>query len=165
MQIRIVVAASENNIIGLDNELPWRLPDDLRFFKKMTLGMPVVMGRHTWESLGKALPGRLNVVISSSMNKAPEESVMVFAGLEDALDYLRGQEYEEIAVIGGGQLYHSALAYTQVVYLTRVHTVLEKGTAFFPVLPPEEWKLTWEERHETDDKHVYPFTFQRWERK
>lgn len=165
MQIRIVVAASENNVIGLNNELPWRLPDDLRFFKKMTLGMPVVMGRNTWISLGKALPGRLNVVVSSTLQETPEEGVLVFASLEAALDELRSKGHEEIAVIGGGQLYHTALAYTQTVYLTRVHAVLEKGTAFFPTLPPEEWQLTWEEPHEADEKHSYPFTFQKWERK
>lgn len=164
MQIRIVVAASENNVIGLDNQLPWHLPDDLRFFKKMTQGMPVVMGKNTWISLGKTLPGRLNVVVSSSLKEVPEE-VQVFPGLEEALDELRRNNHEDIAIIGGGQLYHAALPFTQVVYLTRVHTVLDKGTAFFPVLPAEEWELTWEEQHETDEKHIYPFTFQKWERK
>lgn len=164
MQIRIVVAASENNVIGLDNALPWHLPDDLRFFKKMTQGMPVIMGKNTWISLGKALPNRLNVIISSTMKEVPEE-VLLFPEFEPALEQLREKGHENIAVIGGGQLYHAALQFTHVVYLTRVHTVLEKGTAFFPVLPPEEWQLTWEEAHEADEKHVYPFTFQKWERK
>ncbi len=164
MQIRIVVAASENNVIGLDNQLPWHLPDDLRFFKKMTQGLPVVMGKNTWLSLGKALPGRLNIVVSTSLKEVPE-GVLVFAGLEEALDCLREKEYEDIAVIGGGQIYLAALPFTHVVYLTRVHTVLENGTALFPALLPEEWQLTWEEKHEADEKHLYPFTFQKWERK
>lgn len=164
MQIRIVVAASEDNIIGRDNALPWHLPDDLRFFKRMTMGMPVVMGRNTWVSLGKALPGRLNVVISGSLREVPE-GVLLFAELDAALEYLRREAYEHIAIIGGGQLYHSALPFTQVVYLTRVHTLLEEGTAFFPELPPEEWQKTWEEAHEADEKHRYSFTFQQWERK
>lgn len=164
MDVRIVVAASENNVIGLDNDLPWRLPEDLKFFKKMTLGLPVVMGRNTWVSLGKALPGRLNVVVSSQLHTLPE-GVVLKKDLEDALAYLREQDYPEIAVIGGGQLYLAALAFTNTVYLTRVHAVIEKGTAFFPVLPPEEWRLTWEEAHEADEKHAYAFTFQKWERK
>lgn len=164
MQIRIVVAASENNVIGLDNQLPWHLPDDLRFFKKMTLGLPVVMGKNTWQSLGKALPGRLNVVVSSSLTDMPE-GVLLFKDLEEALDYLREQGQEDVAVIGGGQVYHAALPFTHTVYLTRVHAELEKGTAFFPVLPADEWTLTWEENHEADEKHKYPFTFQQWERK
>lgn len=164
MDVRIVVAASENNVIGLDNDLPWRLPEDLKFFKKMTLGLPVVMGRNTWVSLGKALPGRLNVVVSSQLHTLPE-GVVLKKDLEDALAYLREQDYTEIAVIGGGQLYLAALAFTSTVYLTRVHAVIEKGTAFFPVLPPEEWQLTWEEAHEADEKHAYAFTFQKWERK
>jgi len=163
MQIRIVVAASENNVIGLHNKLPWRLPDDLRFFKKMTRGLPVVMGRKTWESLGKPLPERLNIVLSSSLSAVPE-GVLLFSELEEALDYLRAQQHDEVAIIGGGQIYHAALPFTHTVYLTRVHTILEEGTAVFPELPPEEWKLAWEERHEADDQHAYPFTFQRWER-
>jgi dihydrofolate reductase len=164
MNIRIVVAASENNVIGLDNQLPWHLPDDLKFFKKMTHGMPVVMGKNTWISLGKALSGRLNVVISSSLKDLPE-GVLLFESLEDALAYLRDQEHEEISIIGGGQLYHSSLDYTHTVYLTRVHAVLDKGTATFPELPDEDWKLVWEEPHAADDRHKYAFTFQQWERK
>ncbi len=165
MQIRIVVAASENNVIGLDNKLPWHLPDDLKFFKKMTQGMPVIMGRHTWESLGKPLSGRLNIVLSSTLKQAPAEGVLIFKDLEEALDSLRQQDHEDIAIIGGGQIYHAALPFTQVVYLTRVHTILDKGTAFFPEMLPDEWKLTWEEEHAADEKHAYPFTFQKWERK
>lgn len=164
MNIRIVVAASENNVIGLDNQLPWHLPDDLKFFKKMTAGMPIVMGKNTWESLGKVLPGRLNIIISATLKEAPE-GVMLFNTLDKALDYLREQSFEDISIIGGGQLYLAALVYTHTVYLTRVHTVLEEGTAFFPVLPAEEWELIWEEAHEADDRHAYPFTFQQWQRK
>lgn len=164
MDVRIVVAASENNVIGIDNDLPWRLPDDLRFFKKMTMGLPVIMGRHTWESLGRALPGRLNVVISSKLQQAPE-GVRVTGDLEDAFARLREEGHEEVAVIGGGKLYHAALPFTHTVYLTRVHAAISGGTAFFPVLPPDEWTLAWEERHEADEKHAFAFTFQKWVRK
>jgi dihydrofolate reductase len=126
--------------------------------------MPIVMGKNTWISLGKALPGRLNVVVSSTIKDLPE-GVLRFDTLEEALAYLREQTLEEISIIGGGQLYHSALDFTNTVYLTRVHTVLEKGTAFFPELPAEDWTLVWEEHHPADDRHAFAFTFQQWERK
>jgi dihydrofolate reductase len=163
MEIRIVVAASENNFIGIDNQLPWHLPDDLKFFKKMTSHMPVVMGKNTWISLGRALPNRLNIVISTSLKEAPED-VLIIDSLEKAMAYLRKENHEIVSIIGGGQIYKAALPITDVVYLTRVHTVIENGTASFPALPPNEWKLTWEEAHHADEKHAYDFTFQKWER-
>lgn len=163
MEIRIIVAASENNYIGLDNQLPWHLPDDLKFFKKMTSGMPIIMGKNTWLSLGKALPNRLNIIISTSLKEVPD-GVLVFDSIEKAINFLKDGNYEVANIIGGGQIYKASLSITDVVYLTRVHTVLEKGTASFPALPSNEWKLTWEEAHEADEKHSYGFTFQKWER-
>lgn len=163
MEIRIVVAASENNFIGIDNQLPWHLPEDLKFFKKMTTGMPVVMGKNTWISLGRALPNRLNVVISSSLNDAPD-GVLIFDSLEKAIAYLKKDGHETVSIIGGGQIYKAALHLTDVVYLTRVHTVLENGTASFPPLSEKEWKLTWEEAHTADEKNKFDYTFQKWER-
>jgi dihydrofolate reductase len=163
MEIRIVVAASENNYIGLDNQLPWHLPDDLKFFKKMTSHMPVVMGKNTWISLGRALPNRLNIIISTTMQEAPE-GVLIFETLDAAILFLKKEKHETVSIIGGGQIYKAALHLTDVVYMTRVHTVLEKGTASFPVLQKDEWKLTWEEPHHKDEKHAYDFTFQKWER-
>lgn len=163
MEIRIVVAASENNFIGIDNQLPWHLPDDLKFFKKMTSHMPVVMGKNTWISLGKALPNRLNIVISSILKEVPE-GVLIVESLEKAIEYLRIESHEVVSIIGGGQIYKAALPLTDVVYLTRVHTVLQNGTVTFPVLPKEDWKLTWEEAHHADEKHAFDFTFQKWER-
>jgi len=163
MEIRIVVAASENDFIGLDNQLPWHLPEDLKFFKRMTTGMPAVMGKNTWLSLGKALPNRLNVVVSSSLNGLPE-GVLRFDSLETAIAFLKHEGHETISIIGGGQIYKAALPLTDVVYLTRVHTVLERGTASFPRLPENEWKLSWEEAHTADEKHKFDYTFQKWER-
>lgn len=163
MQVSMVVAASENNVIGIDNELPWRLPDDLKFFKKNTLGKPVVMGKNTWISLGKALPGRLNMVISSTLKDVPE-GVLVFTTVEAALDFLRQHDYAEASIIGGGKIYHASMALTDVIYMTRVHTTVEQGTAFFPEIPTQDWKLTWEEAHPADEKHAYAFTFQKWEK-
>lgn len=163
MQVSMIVAASENNVIGVDNELPWRLPDDLKFFKQNTLGKPVVMGKNTWISLGKPLPGRLNIVISSSLKNAPE-GVLVFTSIEAALVFLKQQNHAEVAIIGGGKIYHAAMELTDVIYITRVHTTIAQGTAFFPVIPPKDWQLVWEEQHPADDKHAYAFTFQQWEK-
>lgn len=163
MEIRIVVAASENDFIGIDNQLPWHLPEDLKFFKRMTTGMPVVMGKNTWISLGKALPGRLNVVVSSSIKRVPE-GVLIFDSLETAIAYLKKEGHEKISIIGGGQIYKAALHFTDVVYLTRVHTVLENGTASFARLSEKEWKLTWQEAHTADEKNRFDYTFQKWER-
>ncbi len=163
MQVSMIVAASENNVIGVDNELPWRLPDDLKFFKKNTLGKPVVMGKNTWISLGKALPGRLNIVISSSLKDVPE-GVLVFTTIEAALDQLRQHDHPEAAIIGGGKIYHAALHLTDIIYMTRVHATISGGTAFFPAISPQDWRLSWEEPHPADDKHAYAFTFQQWEK-
>ncbi|PSK89046.1 dihydrofolate reductase [Taibaiella chishuiensis] len=162
MQVSMIVAASENNVIGVDNELPWRLPDDLKFFKKQSLGKPVIMGKNTWISLGKALPGRLNIVISATLKEVPE-GVLVFSRIEEALDYLRAQHHAEVAIIGGGQIYKAAMHLADVIYMTRVHTTINNGTAFFPVIAPGQWQLVWEEAHPADDKHAFAFTFQRWE--
>jgi len=163
MKLTIVVAASENNVIGRDNEMPWHLPDDFRFFKKMTMDKPVIMGRNTFVSLGKILPGRLNIIISSSMKDAPE-GVKVFATVEAALAYLGKEGIPEASIIGGGQIYKSTLGITDIVYLTRIHTVIDDGTTFFPELDKDEWQLTWQEYHPKDEKHLYDFTFQKWER-
>lgn len=163
MEVSMIVAAAENNVIGVDNELPWRLPDDLKFFKKQSLGKPVIMGRNTWISLGKALPGRLNIVISSSLKDAPE-GVLVFTDIEGALNFLQQHHHAEAAIIGGGQIYKSAMDLADVIYMTRVHTTIQEGTAFFPEIPAGRWNLVWEEAHAADDKHAFAFTFQKWEK-
>lgn len=163
MKLTIVVAASENNVIGRDNNMPWHLPDDFRFFKKMTMDKPVIMGRNTFVSLGKILPGRLNIIISSSMKEAPA-GVQVFDTVGAALAYLEKEGITEASIIGGGQIYNATLGITDIVYLTRIHTVIDDGTTFFPELDKDEWQLTWQEYHPKDEKHLYDFTFQKWER-
>lgn len=164
MLITIVVAASENQVIGVGNALPWHLSDDLKFFKKVTLGKPVLMGRKTFESMGKALPGRMNMVLSRSAPALPE-GVLHFGSLPDALGFLKQQDIPELCIIGGGVLFAEALPYTDQVYLTRVHAVLEQGDAFFPELRPEDWELVWQEEHPADEKHIHAFTFQQYKRK
>jgi len=163
MQITLVVAASENNVIGIGNQLPWHLSDDLKFFKKVTSGKPVVMGRKTFESLGRPLPNRLNIVLSRSGMSLPE-GVLLYHSLQEAIDFLRQQETPEVCIIGGGVVFKEALPLADQVYLTRVHTTIDNGEAFFPVLSPSEWELVWESAHPADEKHTYAFTFLQYKR-
>lgn len=159
----IVVAASENNVIGVQNTLPWHLPDDLKFFKKITLGKPVLMGRKTFESLGRPLPKRLNMVLSRQPLTLPE-GVLHFYTYAEAIAYLEQLDTEEVCVIGGGVVFSEALKDIDQVYLTRIHTVLEGGEVFFPALEPADWEQVWEEFHPADEQHRYSFTFQHFKR-
>jgi dihydrofolate reductase len=162
MVISLIVAASTNNVIGVNNQLPWHLPNDLKFFKNLTWAMPVVMGRRTFESMGKALNGRVNIVITSQENALFENAVTVNS-VKDALFVAEGGDYKEVFIIGGGQIFSEVLPKANKVYLTRVHTEIS-GDVFFPELG-KQWKLAWNEDHFKDEKHKYDYSFQRWERK
>jgi len=142
VRISIIAAAARNNVIGRDNQLPWQLPDDLRYFKQVTLGKPVVMGRKTFESIGRLLPGRLNIVISRQPDWQAE-GVLVASGLEVALQLAERQAPEtadELMVIGGAEIYKQALPLASRIYLTRVHEEFE-GDAFFPDIDERSWML------------------------
>ncbi len=157
--ISIIVAASENDVIGVDGELPWRLPADLKHFKATTLGKPVIMGRKTWESLGRPLPGRQNIVITRQAGySAPGCDVVASPG--DALQACNAAA--EVMVIGGSQIYAMFLRLAKRVYLTRVHTELA-GDAYFPSLD-DSWVLLEEDAHPSDDTHAHPFTIMTFER-
>lgn len=138
----LIVAATRNQVIGRDNQMPWHLPEDLRYFKQRTLGKPIIMGRKTWESIGRPLPGRLNLVVSRQAD-LQLEGAEVFTELSTALEraqvWAREQGVDEVMLIGGGQLYHQALAHAKTVYLTRIEVELE-GDTFFPKLPFDEWQ-------------------------
>lgn len=162
MIISLVVAASTNNVIGVKNQLPWHLPNDLRFFKNLTWAMPVVMGRKTFQSMGKALPGRMNIVVTGQKEASFENAVAVNS-IRDALFVAGDADYKEVFVIGGGQIFNEVLPKADKVYLTRVHTNIE-GDVFFPQLD-QDWKLAWNEDHFKDLKHAFDYSFQRWERK
>jgi len=158
--ISIIVAVSTNNVIGTQGELPWRLSDDLKHFKQVTMGKPIIMGRKTWESIGRPLPGRQNIVITRQPGFQAEGCDVVTsidAGIAAAGDV------EEIMVIGGGQIYDVALPAAERLYLTRVHTEIE-GDAFFPEIDEGEWRLVSDEQHRSDDKNEYPYSFQAYER-
>jgi dihydrofolate reductase len=159
MNVSIVVAAAENNVIGSANALPWRLPDDLRRFKALTLGKPVVMGRRTWESIGKPLPGRTNIVVSRRSDLLLEGATVVDS-LAQA--FAAGARHSagapEVMVIGGAEIYRQALASTTTVHLTRVHARVA-GDAYFPELAAEDWAETELQFHPVDERHAYAFSF------
>ncbi|MVN77625.1 dihydrofolate reductase [Hymenobacter sp. HMF4947] len=158
--VTLVVAAAENNIIGRDGQLPWgRLPADLRHFKELTLGHPVVMGRKTYDSIGRALPGRANLVVTRQPNWAApgcEAVPSVLAAVERARE-LAGPE-GTVCIIGGGEIYREALPLADVVYLTEVHGTFE-GDASFPALPPAAWREETRARHAADAANPYAYSF------
>lgn len=164
MNLSLIVAVADDNVIGQNNTLPWHLPEDLKFFKKHTMGKPVLMGRKTFESLGRALPGRLNIVLSGSADLKLPEGVLLFNDIQAALKRIEQEQVEEAFVIGGGHLFETCLPYIDRMYITRVHGSFPVGDAFFPSIDHAHWKLIWEENHEADQEHMYPFTFQLFER-
>ena len=163
MTVSLVVAASENNAIGKNNQLLWHLPNDLKFFKNITWGMVVVMGRKTYESVNKPLPGRVNIVITRQADWTAEGTITA-ADLTDALTKAEATNCKEIFVIGGGEIYKQAMAVADKIYLTRVHATLE-GDTFFPEINEAEWKLTSNDDFPIDDKHKFAYSFQTWEKK
>jgi dihydrofolate reductase len=161
MRRSLVVAMSRNRVIGRGNKLPWHLPDDLASFKRVTMGRPVIMGRRTYESIGKPLPGRLNIVVSGRENfNAP--GCTVVRSMDEA--YRAAGEAEEVSIIGGGAIYEAALPAVDTIYLTEVDADVE-GDAFFPAIDPTQWKETELERHPADARHAYPFRIVKLERK
>lgn len=157
--IALIVAVADNGVIGRNGQLPWQLPLDLKHFKQLSLGHPILMGRRTFESIGRPLPGRTNVVVTRQPDwSAPGCEVVhsLAQGLEVAATKPSG---ELICVIGGGEIYQAALPAADIVYLTEVHHAVPDGDAFFPTLPPAEWREEARERHEADDKHAFPFSF------
>lgn len=154
--LAFVVAAAENGVIGRDNQLIWHLPADLKHFKQLTQGHPVVMGRRTYESIGRPLPNRTNIVVTRQTDwqaDGCETAQSVPAALERA-----SQLDEEVFVIGGAEIYRQALPAADTIYLTEVHHSFE-GDVTFPELDRAVWREEARQRHEADDKHAYPFTF------
>jgi dihydrofolate reductase len=160
--ISLVVAAAKNNAIGKDGKLPWHLPNDLRHFKNVTWGMPVVMGRKTFESLGKALPGRKNIVITRQPGWKAEGAVAV-KKIEDAIFVASETDAKEIMVIGGGEIFRELFDRAGRIYMTRVDASPEADT-FFPVIDPKDWWLVSKRKFEADEKNLYNYSFETWER-
>jgi dihydrofolate reductase len=165
--LSIIVAAASNGVIGRNNALPWHLPGDLQYFKRITMGKPVVMGRKTFESIGRPLPGRTNVVISRDPGFSAA-GVKVVASLEAALklatDIAMIDGVEELVVIGGEQIYREALPMAQRIYLTEVHADVE-GDAVLPPVRWEEWSEISRERHAASGTNPYDYSFVVFERR
>jgi dihydrofolate reductase len=162
MIISFVVAASNNNVIGKDNKLLWNLPNDMKFFKNVTWGMPVVMGRKSYDSLGKPLKGRTNIVLTRQ-NDWNEESTVAVKSFDDAVFLVKSMDVKEMMVIGGGEIFKMVFEKANRIYLTRVDAELE-GDTWFPAIDPKEWELVSRKDHPADDKHKYAYSFQVWER-
>ena len=161
MRRSLVVAMSRNRAIGRNNQLPWRLPADLAFFKRVTMGHPVIMGRRTYESIGKPLPGRLNIVVSGQKGfQAP--GCVVVPSMEEA--YRAAGSADEVSIIGGNAIFQAALPAADVIYLTDVDAEVE-GDVFFPAFDRSAWRETELERHPADSRHQYPFRILKLERK
>lgn len=153
--LTIIVAAAQNNVIGSANQLPWRLPDDLKRFKALSLGKPVLMGRKTFDAIGRPLPGRTNIVISRQPGLQIDDCIVV-PSLDAAI--AAAGAVPEIVIIGGAQIYAQALPLTTTVHLTRVHASVT-GDASFPELDPQQWREVAVEHHDADDRHPYAFSF------
>lgn len=159
-RIALIAAQAENHVIGLDNQMPWHLPEDLQYFKKVTLGKPVIMGRKTFESIGRPLPGRTNIVITRQSNWS-SEGVSVASSLDAALELAEKESPDELMVIGGAQIYAEALPSAQRIYLTQIHKVID-GDAWFPALEDDWRQVSRQDGHSEKQNLGYSFlTFDR----
>lgn len=161
MRLAIIVAQAENRVIGTNNKLPWHLPEDLRYFKQVTMSKPIIMGRKTYESIGRPLPGRTNIVISRQPDYAPD-GVRVVASLEAAMELAESISVidgaEEVMVIGGAQIYEQALAVADRLYLTQVHASVE-GDAWFPAIAKDQWREVGREDFTAKEPNPYDYSF------
>ncbi|MFO8086417.1 MAG: type 3 dihydrofolate reductase [Bacteroidales bacterium] len=156
--LSLIVAVAQDNVIGKDNTMPWHLPADLKHFKSITYGHPVIMGRKTFESIGKPLPGRKNIVLSTGKAiAAKHQDIILVHSMADALKECR--EAEEVFVIGGNSIYQLALPLAERIYLTRIDAQFP-GDTFFPELNKNRWVVVEEEKHQADDKNPYDYIFQ-----
>lgn len=161
MNISIIVATSKNNVIGLNNQLPWHLPADLKYFKSLTNGHSIIMGRKTYDSIGRPLPNRENIIITRDKNYSSAELVIKHS-IEEAIQHCNGQE--EVFIIGGDTIYKQTIAVATRLYITRVDTIIENGDAFFPEINNEEWENVSAEHFTKDDKNKFDYSFEIYER-
>ena len=157
MQKNIIVAVADNNAIGRNNELLWHISEDMRFFRRQTLGWPVIMGRKTFESIGRALPGRVNIVISRSFNTG--EDVAVVGSLEEAFKVAESTNLEKCFVMGGGQIYSQALSEADRLVVTHVHAVIDDADTFFPPIDSQIWTEVQRSELHTGEETGYTFEF------
>jgi len=154
MRLTAVVAVSDNDVIGRGNVLPWHLPADLAHFKRLTMGKPILMGRRTFESIGRPLPGRRNLVLSRGDFSAP--GIETVDSLEAARKRVAGEA--ELMIIGGAQVFEQSLPFTDLIHLTRVHGQMD-GDTWMPPLPAGQWREVAREERPADDKNAYSMSF------
>ncbi|WP_309912264.1 dihydrofolate reductase [Arcicella sp. BE51] len=157
LKLSIIVAVAENGVIGHNNQLIWRLPEDLKMFKRLTTGHPVIMGRKTFESIGKPLPNRTSIIITRDQDFQVEGCITVHS-LEDAIEAASEIEDNETFIIGGAEIYRLSLPFADKIYLTEVHHAFE-GDTFFPSIDKNIWEEVSRIDHETDEKHLYRYSF------
>ncbi|HHW4678140.1 MAG TPA: dihydrofolate reductase [Xylella sp.] len=158
MIVSLIAALDRDHAIGRCNGLPWHLPDDLKRFKALTLGRPVLMGRKTASSLGRALPGRTNLVLTRS-GQVPLPEMRAVNSIDAAIVQALAEGADKLSVIGGGELYALTLPYADVLYLTHVDVAVEGADTYFPMFDPADWDITARESHKPDVRHAYAFTF------
>src|SRR5687767_4653834 len=166
MKISAVVAAAENNAIGKNKGLLWHLPKDMEFFKKVTYGHHVLMGRKSYESIPeqfRPLKGRVNIIVTRQQ-QFTAEGCKIVSSAEEGIQFAKDNGEDELMILGGGEIYKQALSKTDKVYLTRVYHSFEEADTFFPELPETEWKVVCSDKHSADEKHKYDFEFLELER-
>lgn len=159
--ISFLVAMDEHRVIGSNNQIPWHIPEDLKYFKRVTMGHPVVMGRKTHESIGKALPGRQNIVITRQQNYQ-SDGCLVFHSVQEFLEFCRGRN-DEIFVIGGEEIFKEMFAYADRLYITQI-LALFSGDRFFPKFDESGWMLVSSVKGNPDGKNAYDYDFKIYER-
>ena len=162
MKVSLIAALADNGVIGIGNRLPWHLPADLARFKRLTMGHHLILGRKTFDSIGRALPGRHMLVLSRGRPRLPD-GVEHAPGLEAALERARHAGDDEAFVAGGAEIYRLALPLADRLYLTRVHAEVE-GDVWFPEVSWQDWQHVETKDHPTDDRHASALTFQVWQR-
>jgi dihydrofolate reductase len=161
-RLEIIVAVAANGVIGRAGQLPWHLPDDLKHFKALTMGHPMIMGRRTYESIGKPLPGRRSIVVSTTMATSPTAGVELARSLDEAIA-LAASSAGPAFVIGGAALYEASLPRADRLHVTELDDAVE-GDTFFPRIDKSRWRLAEESRHERDERHAHAFWFRTYAR-
>ncbi|MDQ0350809.1 dihydrofolate reductase [Alkalibacillus filiformis] len=161
MKLSLIVAMDDNQVIGLNNDMPWHLPNDLKYFKKVTSGSPIVMGRKTFESIGRPLPNRHNIIMTRN-EQYTQESCSIVHQWEDLSPLVDGEE--EVFIIGGSELFKDALEQVDYMYITRIHETFD-GDTYFPTINWDDWELVSEQSGELDEKNKHEHTFLVYRRK
>lgn len=166
MILSVIVAMAHNRVIGLNNQMPWHLPADLAWFKKNTLNKPVIMGRKTFESIGRPLPNRHNIVISRQIESIDNKisNVSWVKSIDEAISLAQKQQPDEVFIIGGGNIYQQVLPLIERLYLTHIDAELQ-GDTYFPDYLPEQWQVIYQQDHQADEKNSYPYQFKILQRK